>query len=399
MNTAHFVSFRKTSALVKLQIAMLLIAMILLQGCPANDDLSDVEPTSTKANTWIETATNGTPDPSTSASRYFDEVTLIDIRSAISNGEYEKANELLSELVEVGNPEAQYLYAQLLLDGLGVDQDRERALALLKLSSAEGYQESTQLLESLENGDNNVISSSPDSIKSLQERADSGDSNAAYALGLKYRLGEGVQVDYSLAWKYLNQAAQTGHGDAQTQLGYMYYEGEGLGVDYFEARHWFEEAISNGSISAHNGMGILWQFGLGGFSENAQMAYNHYIEAADRGNMYAQYNLGVLWADPPGNYAPDYDQALFWLRIAKLNGYPSAQAKIDEVEGLRNLQDNLTTGILDSALSLLTGQDPERKEIWPGSPPVCPGDDDEPLIPTSTPLLLLHLFHQSLMYE
>ena len=103
--------------------------------------------------------------------------------------------------------------------------------------------------------------------------------------------------------------------------------------------------------------------------------------------MYAQYNLGALWADPPGNYAPDYDQALFWLRLAKYNGYPGAQATIDEVEGLRNLQDNLTTGILDSALSLLTGQDPECKEIFPGSPPVCPGDDDEPLIPipTSTP--------------
>jgi len=264
MNTASLVSFRKTGALVKLQIALLLIAMILLQGCPANDEIASdldtatADATSTESSSWIQDATSATPDPNTSAARYFDEFTLSNIRSAISNGEYEKANELLSELVEFGNPEAQYLYAQLLHDGLGVDQDREKALALLKLSSAEGYQESTQLLESLENGDNSDISSSPGSIKSLQEHADSGDSNAAYALGLKYRLGEGVQVDYSLAWKYLNQAAQTGHGDAQTQLGYMYYEGEGLGVDYFEARHWFEEAISNGSISAYNGMGILW---------------------------------------------------------------------------------------------------------------------------------------------
>ena len=62
-----------------------------------------------------------------------------------------------------------------------------------------------------------------DAVHEILIKAEQGDAEAQYNLGVSYYNGEGVAQDYAEAVKWWRKAAEQGYADAQYNLGLSYY--------------------------------------------------------------------------------------------------------------------------------------------------------------------------------
>jgi len=83
-----------------------------------------------------------------------------------------------------------------------------------------------------------------DSIEVLRTRANAGDAEAQYNLGVAYRDSEGVPQDNVEAVAWFRQAAEQGDANAQYNLGAMYVNGRGVPQDAVEVYKWFNLATT-----------------------------------------------------------------------------------------------------------------------------------------------------------
>ena len=80
-----------------------------------------------------------------------------------------------------------------------------------------------------------------------------GDSGSAFAIGLLYYYGEGVEQDYDSAMQWFKKAVDLDEENGDKENGYamyligtMYYSGEGVEQDYDIAKDWFDKAVEAG---------------------------------------------------------------------------------------------------------------------------------------------------------
>ena len=66
------------------------------------------------------------------------------------------------------------------------------------------------------------------SAEELRTRAEAGDADAQYNLGVAYAAGEGIPQDDTEAARCWRLAADQGHAVSQYNLGVMYRDGEGV---------------------------------------------------------------------------------------------------------------------------------------------------------------------------
>lgn len=81
-------------------------------------------------------------------------------------------------------------------------------------------------------------------------RAEKGDAEAQYNLGMLYLTGVGAPQDFNEAIKWIKQAAEQGYGEAQNILGSAYYSGAGVEQSYLDAHMWFNLAAAQGVADA-----------------------------------------------------------------------------------------------------------------------------------------------------
>src|SRR5229473_6088037 len=72
-------------------------------------------------------------------------------------------------------------------------------------------------------------------VEEVKAKAEAGDADSEYRLGLCYYNGEGVAKDFSEAVKWYRKAAEQGFAKAQGYLGRCYARGEGVTQDFAEA--------------------------------------------------------------------------------------------------------------------------------------------------------------------
>ncbi len=100
----------------------------------------------------------------------------------------------------------------------------------------------------------------PQSADDLKSRADSGDSKAAYALGLRYFTGEQVERNRILAKHYLTKAAEAGDLRAMNMLGLMsdpLWSDDPSSKDVATAVFWYRRAAQQGFESSLNNLSEL----------------------------------------------------------------------------------------------------------------------------------------------
>ncbi|MGO9147895.1 MAG: tetratricopeptide repeat protein [Desulfomonilia bacterium] len=89
-----------------------------------------------------------------------------------------------------------------------------------------------------------------DQIQKYFIKAQAGDVDAQYNLGIIYYHGEGAAKDYQEALKWFHLAAEQNDADAQYNLGFMYGRGEGSPKNHRQSMEWFQKAASQGHTGA-----------------------------------------------------------------------------------------------------------------------------------------------------
>ena len=121
-------------------------------------------------------------------------------------------------------------------------------LLLLTLISAGAQQPANDLSSAASRGDKAAL-------QQLMIRAERGDPNAQYYLGLMYEAGEGVDKDATQAVRWYRQSADQNLADAQFKLGDIHARGQ----DYTQAVQWYRRAADQGHAFSQLYLGIMYR--------------------------------------------------------------------------------------------------------------------------------------------
>ncbi len=91
----------------------------------------------------------------------------------------------------------------------------------------------------------------------VRARADHGDADAQFSLGVLYSAAEGEQQDLPQAARWYQQAAEQNHPLAEFNLSLMLAEGQGVPRDDAGALRWMRRAADHGDAGAQYSLGKL----------------------------------------------------------------------------------------------------------------------------------------------
>ncbi len=165
-----------------------------------------------------------------------------------------------------------------------------------------------------------------ESIESLREQAEQGNTYAQCILGELFYLGLHVPKDYVQSAEWYRKAAEQGNAIGSLNMGDLYAEGSGVPKDYTQAAEWYRKAVEQGSVIGNNRMGGLYEEGNGVPQDYAQAA-EWYRKTAEQGDVVGNFNMGDLYAEGNG-VSQDYAQAAEWYRKAAEQGNTYAQFKL-----------------------------------------------------------------------
>jgi|GEM_PF-344902 len=171
-----------------------------------------------------------------------------------------------------------------------------------------------------------------DSAKAFEwykKAADRGNKFAQYSIGCMYINGNGVEKNAENAFQYYKKAAEQGDVKSQYLLGSFYKDGTGVKQDYKESFYWFEKAAMQNDAYAQNALGWAYSEGLY-VEQDYSKAFEWHKKAAEQGDAYAQWKIGIMYDDGRG-VEQDYGKALLWYMSAAEQGDDFAQYKIGEM--------------------------------------------------------------------
>ncbi len=163
-------------------------------------------------------------------------------------------------------------------------------------------------------------------LSELQRKADAGDADAQAELGVRFRLGTGVDQDHSEALKWLRLSAAQKNPQGQFNLALMLETGLGTAVDESEAVKLYRQAADKGHMCAQNNLACMLEEGRG-TSKDIGKAFLLYLLAAKQGDPDAQCNLGTLYNN--GISIQSTRKATYWLKKAAAQGNKLARSNLD----------------------------------------------------------------------
>ncbi len=154
-------------------------------------------------------------------------------------------------------------------------------------------------------------------VDSLKERAEQGDAQAQYELGLMYQNGEGsLKADTQAAIDWLTQSAKNGLEKADKALNDLYANRDNI-ADVIQsnadkAGDLFDQGVAAGKD--------LWnQMMNSGVAKDTEKAVDWITKAAVAGNAAAQNKLGEMYWEGTG-VKQDKKAAASWFKKACDNG-------------------------------------------------------------------------------
>jgi len=91
-------------------------------------------------------------------------------------------------------------------------------------------------------------------LESAQAKAEDGDAEAQFGLGLRFANCE--SLDYPQAAHWYLRAADQNHALAQFNLGIMFARGQGVDRDEAKAAMWIQRAARQGDAGAQHNLGL-----------------------------------------------------------------------------------------------------------------------------------------------
>jgi hypothetical protein len=136
-------------------------------------------------------------------------------------------------------------------------------------------------------------------LEATRAKADQGDAEAQFALGLKYGWTDSEEEDFEQSAHWYRKAADQNHSLAQFNLGLMYAKGEGVPQDDAQAMAWIRRAAHQGDAGA--------QFNLG-----------------------TRYHRASVWGVQLDALEPRVE-AYKWLQLAATQGYMGSAEACERV--------------------------------------------------------------------
>ena len=176
---------------------------------------------------------------------------------ALLTGDPAIAARHVGALARQGVLAAQVRYGRMLLDGVGVERDFERASGWFRTAARDG------------------------------------DADAMNMAGRCYENGWGVARDDGVAAHWFARSASLGHAWGQYNFGHMFLDGRGVEKDLGAAFGWYMKAALQGHARAMNLVGRCLEEGWGTGRDMAA-AEGWYRRSAQAGYFRAQYNLASV---------------------------------------------------------------------------------------------------------
>ena len=162
-----------------------------------------------------------------------------------------KAFELMTQAARAGDGEGMYHLSLIYRRGQGVTRDMAKANEWLTKSThtrfdprSLGTPSQTASTHSGPGG------KTPINMEALERRANAGNAQSMYELGVYLCIGNGVPKDEKKGVAWLERAAQAGHVEAMNDLGCCYYYGRCVKKDLNLAKEWLTKAAQAGSPQA-----------------------------------------------------------------------------------------------------------------------------------------------------
>jgi TPR repeat protein len=180
-------------------------------------------------------------------------------------------------------------------------------------------------------------------FEEAKTKAEKGDSEAQYQVGLMYNSGDGVKRSSEEGARWLRKAADQENPGAQFWLGLACLSRQDGSV---EAEEWFRKAFRGYHKAAEEGdavsqfeLGQLYESGYG-TPKNGKESVRWYRKAAEQGIVQAQINLALIIENGKG---VDRAEAFEWMRKAAKQGDSSAQMILGGyyANGIGTTKDNL----------------------------------------------------------
>ena len=92
----------------------------------------------------------------------------------------------------------------------------------------------------------------PGNVAALRARAERGNAQAQYRIGVLYSDGRGVPQDEAEATAWISMAAESGYPDAQCCMGVKCEHGIGVPRDFVRAVAWYCRAAEHGDTDAYS---------------------------------------------------------------------------------------------------------------------------------------------------
>jgi len=189
----------------------------------------------------------------------------------------EEAAQWFLKAAQQEHAEAQYILGTMYEKGTGVEQSAQEAFRWFSKAAAQGHARALVILDSgkwsaympmrVEGGEPLphqgpreiveepvIVHEAPAShadpapkaplsqLDKYLAKAEKGDVDAQYNLGIMFYHGEGVEKDLDQAILWFHMAADQDDADAQYNLGLMYGKGEGARKDPKKSVEWFKKA-------------------------------------------------------------------------------------------------------------------------------------------------------------
>ncbi len=130
------------------------------------------------------------------------------------------------------------------------------------------------------------------SFQLYQPKANQGDADAQFNLGLLYERGVGTPQDTKQAVYWYTKAAEQGHVNAQYSLGSLYHNsnyGEEVPQDSKKAVYWLTKAAEQGLVHAQCLLGNMYEYDDEP-PQDYKQAFFWYTKAAEQGHVFAEYD-------------------------------------------------------------------------------------------------------------
>lgn len=204
--------------------------------------------------------------------------------------------------------------------------------------------------------------------QSVEQAAENGDPDAQFAMGERYKNGDGVAANYQSAAGWFERAAAAGNTLAQYNLGVMNRQGLGVPKDLPTAQKWLQMAAEANHPQSQKLLAEVYAQDDRG-TPDYYAAAQWFERAASQGIVDAQFNVGVMYNGGLG-VEPDQIAAYRWFGIAARSG--DQESKREQTKISASL-DAATRNALDQEIA---GWQPQLLWKAPQNPWLTKGSDN-----------------------